>query len=73
MCLFFLAAGCAAQPPVAGELRFALMGDTPYSEAEAKRLERLIDELNAEPLAPERGLLKGFACIRSTRRCSFLC
>jgi len=27
------------------------MGDTPYSEAEAKRLERLIDELNAEPLA----------------------
>ena len=27
------------------------MGDTPYSEAEVKRLDRLIDELNAEPLA----------------------
>ncbi|HEY3073782.1 MAG TPA: hypothetical protein VGJ74_01285, partial [Burkholderiales bacterium] len=27
------------------------MGDTPYSEDEVKRLDRLIDELNAEPLA----------------------
>ena len=27
------------------------MGDTPYSEGEVKRLDHLIDELNAEPLA----------------------
>ena len=27
------------------------MGDTPYSEGEVKRLDHLIDDLNAEPLA----------------------
>ncbi len=43
-------AGCAhAVPP--GETAFGLLGDTPYSQAEAERLERLIDEINAQPLA----------------------
>ena len=36
-------------PP--GKARFALMGDTPYSPAEVRRLDGLIDALNAEPLA----------------------
>jgi hypothetical protein len=50
---FFLVilAACAAQPPAAGETRFALMGDTPYSENEVGRLDRLIDDLNKEELA----------------------
>ena len=30
---------------------FALMGDTPYSEGEVRRLDSLIDDLNAQPLA----------------------
>jgi hypothetical protein len=46
-----LLAACSAAPPASGQLNFGLMGDTPYSEGEVKRLERLIDELNAEPLA----------------------
>jgi hypothetical protein len=50
--LFLLVlAACATSPPSPGALNFALMGDTPYSVGEARRLERLIDELNAEPLA----------------------
>ncbi|HUQ73839.1 MAG TPA: metallophosphoesterase [Burkholderiales bacterium] len=44
-------AGCAAQPPAPGEVRFALMGDTPYSQSEAERLDRLIRDLNADELA----------------------
>jgi len=36
--------------PASG-LTFALFGDTPYNEGEAKRLDALIDDLNAEPLA----------------------
>lgn len=28
-----------------------MLGDTPYSEAEVERLERLIDDINAQPLA----------------------
>ena len=45
-------AGCAAAPPAPpGSVPFALMGDTPYSEGEARRLEPLIDALNAEKLA----------------------
>ncbi len=32
-------------------MTFGLMGDTPYSAGEVKRLDHLIDELNAEPLA----------------------
>ena len=43
-----LLAGCASVP--AAELPFALLGDTPYSAAEAGRLERLIDDLNGERL-----------------------
>jgi len=45
-----LLAGCAAQP-AAGDVAFGLMGDTPYSAAEARELERVIERLNAEPLA----------------------
>ena len=43
--------GCAGapQPPVAHS--FALMGDTPYSQAQANLLDSLIDQVNAEPLA----------------------
>lgn len=37
-------------PPVPA-LRFALMGDTPYSQAQANLLEHLIDQVNAERLA----------------------
>ena len=42
---------CAAQTRVAGDVRFALMGDTPYSENEVGRVDRLIDDLNGEDLA----------------------
>ena len=50
---FFLIilAGCATPPPAASEIRFALMGDTPYSDGEVTRLDHLIDDLNGEPLA----------------------
>lgn len=34
-----------------GELAFGVLGDTPYSEAEVARLDRLIEEMNAQPLA----------------------
>jgi hypothetical protein len=43
-----LLAGCAHAP--AGGFAFALLGDTPYSDAEVLRLDRLIDDLNAERL-----------------------
>jgi len=49
--VLLLLAGCAAPPLPAGAVAFGLMGDTPYSEAEAERLDRLIDEMNAQPLA----------------------
>ena len=42
---------CAAQTRVAGDVRFALMGDTPYSENEVGRVDRVIDDLNGEDLA----------------------
>ena len=42
-------AGCAALPE--GGVAFGLLGDTPYSEGEAERLDRLIDDINAAPLA----------------------
>ncbi|MGQ0653932.1 MAG: metallophosphoesterase family protein [Betaproteobacteria bacterium] len=41
--------GCAAFP--AGSTAFGLLGDTPYNEDEVRRLERLIDEMNAGELA----------------------
>jgi hypothetical protein len=43
-----LAVGCAHPP--APDFSFALLGDTPYSAAEVERLDRLIGDLNAEPL-----------------------
>ena len=50
---FLLLAGCArrcrALPP--GETAFGVLGDTPYTEAEVERLDALIDEMNAQPLA----------------------
>ncbi|MBM3345320.1 MAG: hypothetical protein FJY55_02290 [Betaproteobacteria bacterium] len=48
-----LLAGCTAAPPrpVDKGIAFGLMGDTPYSAAEAVRLDALIDELNREELA----------------------
>lgn len=47
-----LVAGCAPLSPLpAGELAFGALGDTPYSDAEVARLDRLIDEMNEQPLA----------------------
>jgi len=55
-CLALLAAllgGCSAPLPYAraGDIVFGLMGDTPYSEAEVKQLDALIDDMNAQELA----------------------
>jgi hypothetical protein len=46
-------AGCAAPlpNPKTGDVVFGLMGDTPYSEAEARQLDALIDDMNAQELA----------------------
>jgi len=41
-------AGAPQQPPVQA---FALLGDTPYSQAQANLLDTLIDRVNEEPLA----------------------
>ena len=48
-----LLAGCATPlPDVAdADLSFALMGDTPYNDAEVRALDALIDDMNAPPLA----------------------
>jgi hypothetical protein len=35
----------------AGDIAFGVLGDTPYSDAEVERLDRLIDEINVQPLA----------------------
>jgi len=43
--------GCAAGPRSSAADSFALMGDTPYSQAQANLLDALIDQVNAEPLA----------------------
>ncbi|MBI3370563.1 MAG: metallophosphoesterase [Betaproteobacteria bacterium] len=49
--LLALALGaCAAQAPHAAGPAFALMGDVPYSQAQANLLDAMIDEINAEPL-----------------------
>ncbi|HWM40925.1 MAG TPA: hypothetical protein VNP36_00680 [Burkholderiales bacterium] len=46
-----LLTGCAPLATLpAGALAFGVLGDTPYSDAEVERLERLIDEMNAQPL-----------------------
>jgi hypothetical protein len=47
-----LVAGCAPLSPVpAGGLAFGVLGDTPYTQDEVERLDRLIEEMNAQPLA----------------------
>ncbi|HEU4351369.1 MAG TPA: hypothetical protein VFR66_05800 [Burkholderiales bacterium] len=46
-----LVAGCAPLAPLpAGEVGFGVLGDAPYTEFEVERLDRLIDEMNAQPL-----------------------
>jgi hypothetical protein len=47
-------AGCAAAMPAPATLRFALMGDTPYSQAQANLLDHLIDQVNDEWLAARK-------------------
>lgn len=43
---------CAPLPPTPpGAFVFGVLGDVPYSELEAERLDRVIDEMNREPLA----------------------
>ena len=44
-----LLAGCARPGGTAES--FAVLGDAPYSPAEVQRVDRLIDEMNAQPLA----------------------
>jgi hypothetical protein len=46
-----VAAGCAVVPSAPPAFRFALMGDFPYSQAQANLLDGLIEQLNREPLA----------------------
>jgi hypothetical protein len=46
-------AGCATLLPYTGaeDVTFALMGDTPYNDAEVRALDALIDDMNARDLA----------------------
>ena len=44
-------AACAPVPPPQAAFSFGLMGDTPYSQAQANLLDSLIDRVNAEPLS----------------------
>lgn len=48
-----LVAGCATPLPYTNteDVTFALMGDTPYNEAEIRALDALIDDMNAQDLA----------------------
>ncbi|OGA95844.1 MAG: hypothetical protein A3G27_08260 [Betaproteobacteria bacterium RIFCSPLOWO2_12_FULL_66_14] len=47
-----LLGACAAPEPIApGAFVFGVLGDAPYNELEAERLDRVIDEMNREPLA----------------------
>jgi hypothetical protein len=45
-----LLAGCSASASLPDRPAFAVLGDVPYTEREVERLDRLIDEMNAEPL-----------------------
>lgn len=47
--VFVLLAGCA-HPPHDG-FAFGVMGDTPYTEGEVRRLDALIEDMNREPFA----------------------
>ena len=49
--LALLVGACAAAPPPQARFAFALMGDAPYSQAQANLFDDLIDRVNAEPLA----------------------
>lgn len=53
LCLLLVAlSGCASLPPPEPvAYSFALMGDTPYSQAQANLLDELITQMNREPLA----------------------
>jgi len=46
--VLLLVAGCAAAP--AGGFAFGVFGDTPYNESEVRRLDALIDDINADRL-----------------------
>ena len=49
---FLLLAACAPLEPLPpGSLAFGVIGDLPYSAAEVEKLERVIDEMNAQELA----------------------
>jgi hypothetical protein len=48
--IFTLLAGCAQLPP-ASEPAFGVLGDAPYNKDEVARLDAVIDEINAQPLA----------------------
>jgi hypothetical protein len=48
---FFLLAGCALAPLPEGRFAFGVLGDTPYSETEVRKLDDLIGRLNAHELA----------------------
>jgi len=49
--LLLVLAGCAAAPTAPVGYSFALMGDMPYSHAQANLLDELIDQMNREALA----------------------
>jgi len=49
--LALLLAACATRPPHPDTFAFAIFGDAPYSENENVRFERVIEDINAEPLA----------------------
>ena len=51
LALFVALPSCAGTPGPAPGASFALMGDTPYSQAQANLLDNLIDRVNEEPLA----------------------
>jgi hypothetical protein len=49
--IFVLLAGCAPLEPLPpGTFAFGVLGDVPYSENEARELDRVIDEMNAQAL-----------------------
>ena len=50
--IFLFLAGCAQLGPLpAGEFAFGVLGDVPYSQSEVRKLDALIDRMNAQPLA----------------------
>lgn len=48
---FFLLLSACASAVAPPEGTFGVLGDVPYSQGEVERLDRLIDEMNAQPLA----------------------